>query len=361
MRMRQYPRSEVNPIGSRKPETLMLRMKESEFMRMATNRLFVSSVLLIFSLLAFDSQPARAQAIQILQLENQVKLHVNGNSSFPPPNVDLETNLVTLDFSQSESDSNSTNGSSANGSVTQMSVTTLQSNYLYVTCTTSAGASAGSVPLPTSGSDAEAQSVFLLVFNVSVPCYYTVVASANYSAPEVVPEYNGAATNYTTNYPTCFVEFNAGRAFVTAGQGYLANSGQATGTIDTGVQGLIEVNARADAQGFGNGAGMPPGAPLSAALGASATVTLTIYPQSPSTGGTLPWQNSTPTLGINYDGTNVVLNWPNLYPNYLLACATNLCSSNWSVVPVPPSIVGDQWQVTYGPPAGAQYFRLQGQ
>ena len=90
--------------------------------------------------------------------------------------------------------------------------------------------------------------------------------------------------------------------------------------------------------------------------------TLTIYPTSTgvggSGGGSIP--TNSPTLEMNYDGTNLLVSGPVIYPNYLLTSTTNLSATNWTVVPIPPNIVGNFWQVTNPATASAQFFRRVG-
>jgi hypothetical protein len=131
-----------------------------------------------------------------------------------------------------------------------------------------------------------------------------------------------------------------------------------TGNIGPG-GGELDVQAQSYAQAEAAGSGFPQ----SDSIAASLTYTLTVYPgslvvgQGLSTGIT----TNTPVLGINYDGTNIVLSWPIIYPNYLLTTITNLACTNWTVVPTPPSIVGSLWEVTNSALMGTQFYRLLGQ
>src|SRR5208282_2712496 len=101
------------------------------------------------------------------------------------------------------------------------------------------------------------------------------------------------------------------------GDGYPA-SGQVTGTLVGPGEYLFDAHTQVSTE-----AG-PPSYPSADSLGASVSYSLTVYPASIiGSGGGGNGSTNNPVLAIKYDGTNVVLSWPILYPDFLLTSTTN--------------------------------------
>jgi hypothetical protein len=65
-----------------------------------------------------------------------------------------------------------------------------------------------------------------------------------------------------------------------------------------------------------------------------------------------------PLLRIFRFGGDLILAWPNPSPGFVLQATTDLVIGDWTLVNVEPEIVGDEKQVTWGPPTGRHFFRL---
>lgn len=65
-----------------------------------------------------------------------------------------------------------------------------------------------------------------------------------------------------------------------------------------------------------------------------------------------------PLLRIFRDGASIVLAWPNPSPGFILQTTPDLVAPLWAPVTIAPVKKDDEFQVTWGPPFGARFFRL---
>ena len=65
-----------------------------------------------------------------------------------------------------------------------------------------------------------------------------------------------------------------------------------------------------------------------------------------------------PLLRIFRFNRDIVLAWPNPSPGFGLQTSPDLVAPSWTAVAIEPVKVGDELQVTWGPPDGQRFFRL---
>ncbi len=66
-----------------------------------------------------------------------------------------------------------------------------------------------------------------------------------------------------------------------------------------------------------------------------------------------------PVVGVQASGTNLIMSWPTVYPEFVMQSATNLTSGTWSTITSPlPQIVGTNYQLTLPLTNSDLFFRL---
>jgi hypothetical protein len=65
-----------------------------------------------------------------------------------------------------------------------------------------------------------------------------------------------------------------------------------------------------------------------------------------------------PLLRIFILEGKIILAWPNPSPGFTLQVSPDLNTGSWSEVTIVPVKVGDEFQVSWGPPVGRHFFRL---
>jgi hypothetical protein len=328
-------------------------------MKNKTKFLF-TALMLTLAVVSFSPYTALAQTnVSVIEIGQNIYMNVGtfayGNTPAEGPRsieLDLEsTNLGTYDYSQAQS-ALSPDGASADCSLSEGCSVTIVSNIFYVT------GSASGVGDSTYFSIGSGSVSLDVIFTVSEASAFTLQARTTYGPPYIVDP--PPLTSYPpfTNYPQSYIQFN-GVAFgeTSSSPPTSPASGKVTGNLVQGGTYDFSAEVVPDAETIPDGSGYPA---TDSEVG-SLEYALTVYPVS--SGFVPPGINNctnNPALGINYDGTNIIVSWPMLYSDYLLTSTTNLASTNWSVIPTPPAMVGNQWIVTNSTPVGTQFYRLLG-